>query len=157
MPPLIITSLYYNNFVNIHLYLGYFQEIKSIIGILGCRMMIPIEIFGRTAPSLQTPCLTAFREWRIRRPWNNQKSVSDNPLSRPRHPGPESLLISKNVKSRQRKYSFSLLCDDVFGDGCEFSRPRPWWSWGHARGPYWVPWPKASAAWPLDRGQTEYI
>ena len=159
MPLPIITSLYYNNFVNIHWYLGYFRRINPIIGILGCRRMIRVWIWicGRTAPSLQTPCLTAFREWRIRRPWNNQKSVFDNSRSRPRHPGSESLLISKNVSSRRRKYSFSLLSDDVVGSGCEFSRPRPWWSWGHARGPYWVPWPKASAAWPLDRGQTEYI
>ena len=158
MPPPIITSLFYNNFVSIYWYLRYFREIKSIIGIVGCWMMIRVEIFRRTALSLQTPCLTAFREWRIGRPWNNQKSVADNPRSRPRHPAwPESLLISKNVSSRRRKYSFSLLSDDVVGSGCEFSRPRPWWSWGHARGPYWVPWPKASVAWPLDRGQTEYI
>ena len=81
MPLPIITSLYYNNFVNIQWYLGYFRDIKSHIGILGCRMMIRVWtwICRRTAPSLQTPCLTAFREWRIRRPWNNQKSVSNNP------------------------------------------------------------------------------
>ena len=80
--------------------------------------------FGSECPNFRKDSRSlCVGQWRlVTLKWS--QSVADNPRIRPRHPGPELLLIW-NVKSLRRlRESIRLPC------GGEFSRPRPCASWG---------------------------